>query len=42
MGGDVCCSDTDKNNQSMHVYIFFLRINIIIYSFYLIMGKEEV
>ena len=25
MGGDVCCSDTDKNNQSVHVYIFFIK-----------------
>jgi len=26
MGGDICCSDGNKNNQSITVHIFFLSI----------------
>ena len=32
MGDNLCCSDANKNNQSIIVYIFIIKIPYILYS----------
>ena len=40
MGGDICCSDANKNNQSVHVYQFIIK-NHSFYSWVITLEIEK-
>ena len=41
MGEDICCSESIKNNQSVHVILFTIKINYIILQFSFNSGNRK-